>query len=87
MSKAIEGAPASWAAIPFSIQCYDCACGEHIRSLQQAAREGWKRINYDPSASWNFLGYCPDHVPEGDQRVVIIDPDEPTTTEIEETER
>lgn len=46
--------------VPFTLACYHCDAGDHIRSHEQAAQEGWTRIEYNDGAGWNFLGVCPE---------------------------
>jgi hypothetical protein len=45
--------------VPFSLACYGCDAGDGIGSMEEAVREGWKGIEYDDGAGWNFLGHCP----------------------------
>ena len=48
--------------VPFSLSCVVCDC-DSPDSWFEAMFKGWTEIEYDPDGlSWNFLGYCPEHV-------------------------
>ena len=50
--------------IPFSVSCYECDAGSPS-SHEAALASGWTGIDFRPDLpAENFLGYCPDHVPE-----------------------
>ena len=50
--------------VPFSVSCFDCDI-DSPPTYQAAADSGWIGIEFRPDLPLeNFLGYCPDHVPE-----------------------
>ena len=50
--------------VSFSVSCFECDAGSPA-SYEEAAAAGWTGIEFRPDLPLeNFLGYCPDHVPE-----------------------
>jgi len=49
----------------FSLSCIACDAGADIASRDQAMRDGWRQLQFDPGGlGWTWLGVCPDCLSE-----------------------